>query len=65
MYIREGFKINKNKMVGLIHRGWLAGVSLGPNPTKKKNVLEKKYKDDQNCLIHPENWRLWFFIMGG
>ena len=21
----------------------------------KKNCLKKKYKDDQNCIIHPEN----------
>ena len=41
-------------MVGLIHRGWLAGVSLGPKSNKQKKI-EKKYKDDQNGLIHPEN----------
>ena len=57
-------KIQK-KMVGLIHRGWLAGVSLGPKSNQKKIVLKKKYKDDQNGLIHPENWSLWFFIIGG
>ena len=42
-------KINK-KMVGLIHLGW-----LGPKSNQKKIVLKKKYKDDQNGLIHPEN----------
>ena len=26
----------------------------GQNPTKK-NYFQKKYKDDQNILIHPEN----------
>ena len=42
-------------MVGLIHRGWLAGVSLGPKSNQKKNSFQKKYEDDQNGLIHPEN----------
>ena len=48
----------KIKMVGLIHRGWLAwlGSVWVQNPTKIKIVLKKKkYKDDQNGLIHPEN----------
>ena len=38
--VREGFKKNK-KMVGLIHRGWLAGVSLGPKSNPEKNEFEK------------------------
>ena len=28
-------------MVGLIHRGWLAGVSLGPKSNQEKNSLKK------------------------
>ena len=42
-------------MVGLIHEagGWL-GSAWVENP---KNSFEKKYKDDQNGLIHPENCR--------
>ena len=32
----------------------------------KKNVFfHENHKDDQNGLIHPENWRLKFFIIGG
>ena len=52
MSIREG--LTTTKMVGLIHQGWLAGVSLGPKSNQKKIVLKKKYEDDQNGLIHPE-----------
>ena len=37
---------------------------MGRFSTKKKKK-EKKCKDDQNGLIHPENGRLKFFIIGG
>ena len=34
--------------------------------SKKKYVFfQENYKHDQNGLIHPENWRLLFFIIGG
>jgi len=42
-------------MVGFIHSGWLAGVSRGQKSNQKKYCFQKKYKDDQNGLIHPEN----------
>ena len=32
---------------------------------KKKYFFIKKYKDDQNGLIHPEKWRLEFFNIRG
>ena len=48
--LREGLK----KWLDLsIQAGWL-GSAGGQNPTKK-NIVSKKNKDDQNCLIHPEN----------
>ena len=32
----------------------------------KTNIcFQENYKDDQNGLIHSENWRLWMFITGG
>ena len=37
-----------------IQAGWL-GSAGGQNPTKTIIVFKKKYKDDQNGLIHPEN----------
>ena len=40
------------------------GVTMGRFSTKKKKEKEK-CKDDQNGPIHPENWRLNFFIFGG
>ena len=39
--VREGFKKKWKKMVGLIQRGWLAGVSLGPKSNQKRNCFEK------------------------
>jgi len=42
--IREGFKKKIKKMVGLIHRCWLAGVSLGPKFNQKKIVFKKNTK---------------------
>ena len=44
-------------MVLSIWAGWLVSAG-GQNPTKTNIVLEKKYKDNHNGLIHPENWRL-------
>ena len=41
-----------------------SGVRMGRFSTKKKKG-KKKYKDDQNGPIHPENSRLNFFIIGG
>ena len=32
---------------------------------EKKCFFHKKYKDDQNGLIHPERWKFWFFITWG
>ena len=46
--------LEKIKMGGFIHPGWLAGVSRGPKSNQKK-LFKKKYKYDQNGLIHPEN----------
>ena len=40
--LREGFKKNLKNMVALIHRGWLAGVSLGPKSNPKKYCFEEK-----------------------
>ena len=31
----------------------------------KKCFFQENFKDDQNGLIHPENSRLKFFIIGG
>ena len=59
------FKKNKKKMVGLIHPGWLAGVSRGPKSNQKNNCFKKKYKYDQNGLIHPEKQTLIFHYWGG
>ena len=38
---QQGFQ-KKRKKVGLIHPGWLAGVSLGQKTNQKKIVLKKK-----------------------
>ena len=41
--------------------GWIIPSGLagwgqpGSKIQPKKIVMKKKYKDDQNCLIHPEN----------
>ena len=45
----------QQQKIGLIHRGWLVGVSLGPKSNQKKIIWRKKIQNDQNCLIHPEN----------
>ena len=53
--ISEGFKNDKNKN-GWINPSRLAGWSQsGSEIQPKKNCFQKKYKDDQNGLIHPEN----------
>ena len=50
-------KVSKKniKMVGFIHPGWLAGVCRGSKSNQKNVCFQKKYKDDQSGLIHPEN----------
>ena len=49
LLLNEGLKKNIKKLLDLsIRAGWL-GSAGDQNPTKKK------YKDDQNGLIHPEN----------
>ena len=48
-----------------IQAGWLAGVSRETKSNPKKIVLNKKYKDDQNGPINPENWRLKLLSLGG
>ena len=54
MSLREGF-INKNKN-GWIYPSRLAGWGQKGAKIKPKNiVLKRKYKDDKNGLIHPEN----------
>ena len=51
--IREGLK--KNKKNGWINPLGLAGWGQPESKIQpKKYCFEKKYKDDQNCLIHPE-----------
>ena len=63
-------RFNKIKINGWIYPSGLAGwVSLGQpgsawvqNPTKK-TFFKKKYKVDQNGLIHPENSN--FSLLGG
>ena len=52
-------------MVGFIHPGWLAGVSRRSKSNPKKIVSKKKYKDDQNGLIHPETEDSNFSSLGG
>ena len=55
VYTWGRFKKKQKKWLDLsIQAGWL-GSAGGRNPTKKKIVFKKKYKDDQNGLIHPEN----------
>ena len=44
MSIREGLKKNKKQMVGLIHRGWLAGVSMGPTSNQKNYCFVEKIR---------------------
>ena len=47
---------NKNKKNGWIYPSRLAGWGQqGVKIQPKKNLFKKKYKDDQNGLIHPEN----------
>ena len=48
------FQKKKKKMVGFIHPGWVAGICKGPKSNPKKKKFKKKYKDDQNGIIHPE-----------
>ena len=50
--IREGKQKTKKLLNLSIRAGWL-GSADDQNPTKKNIVFKKKYKDDQNGLIHP------------
>ena len=53
---REGFNKKNIKSYGIFHTGGL-GLGLADFHTffrKKKCFFHKKYKDDQNGLIHPE-----------
>ena len=44
---------NNEKLSLSIRAGWL-GSAGGQNPTKNNILFKKKYKDNQNGLIHPE-----------
>ena len=54
------FQTKKTTKYGLIYPFGLAGWGQKGAKIQPKKILfkNKKYKDDQNGLIHPENWRL-------
>ena len=58
-------KKQKTKMVGLIHRGWLAGVSLGPKSNQKNNCFEKIIQRWSEWSNSSRKLKTWIFHYWG